>query len=369
MVDPWELILQHSYSGTPGVVYDESPKHASPGWVNGLASSDFIVDGASPGSGAVRFPSTGLSAHGDIQVVPAGDVWSPLEGLACEIVCAFDRPGGILHLGGGLLIDAGVFKFTLAAVNIPDTPAYLAIPHATYAPFPHDPSATISVPMIVNDSPIAWNQWGVLGFYYDGISTAEIRYNGELICQALTPLAPLPAPSQIVIGPTFGLIDDVKVWRLNPMRMVNDFLNRPMDSATRYCVMNWLNEIQALLDANPECAQSVLGEIGRGLRSGLQQLRLGDDDTRQRFQAAVATYDQAWTAGDFDTVAATVADLIDWLTGPDSPMFYPGIVKELLGDPCARQLSAALPPLTCDPELNSLMQTLAGYAPTSKDLS
>jgi len=55
MADPWELILDHPYTGTPGVVFDHTPGQDSHGGGVNLADGDFLSDGASPGSGAVNF--------------------------------------------------------------------------------------------------------------------------------------------------------------------------------------------------------------------------------------------------------------------------------------------------------------------------
>jgi hypothetical protein len=81
MADPWELILCHTYTGTPGVVYDQSPARGSHGVAVNLADSDFRTDGISTGSGAVAFhPNTTIR-------VAASKTWSPLGGLRGEVVC------------------------------------------------------------------------------------------------------------------------------------------------------------------------------------------------------------------------------------------------------------------------------------------
>ena len=59
MSDSWELICDHTYTGIPGVVVDSSPSAASYGQSLGLDDTDFLKDGASAGSGAVRFYKPG----------------------------------------------------------------------------------------------------------------------------------------------------------------------------------------------------------------------------------------------------------------------------------------------------------------------
>ena len=57
MADPWELVLHHTYAGTPGVILDHSPSRRSHGQPVNLTEADFLTDGVRPGSGAVRFDS------------------------------------------------------------------------------------------------------------------------------------------------------------------------------------------------------------------------------------------------------------------------------------------------------------------------
>ncbi|HEY9266360.1 MAG TPA: hypothetical protein VIQ11_17320, partial [Mycobacterium sp.] len=92
MLDPWELILHHSYSGSPGVAFDHSPGRASHGRGVDLDPSDFVLDGQSAGSGAVR-----SRRRGRIAVTPTAN-WGQLSALSIELVFRRERADGSGHL-------------------------------------------------------------------------------------------------------------------------------------------------------------------------------------------------------------------------------------------------------------------------------
>src|SRR4051794_15107716 len=104
MLEPWELILHHTYSGVPGVIFDQSPNRSSHGVAVNLGPGAFHADGATSGSGAVTFGHDGY-----IQVPTSTDVWAPLGGIRVEITCRCETVDG-----GGTLIDGGSFAFAVS---------------------------------------------------------------------------------------------------------------------------------------------------------------------------------------------------------------------------------------------------------------
>jgi hypothetical protein len=55
MSEPWELVLHHDYRGMPGVIFDRSPGRGAHGRSQNLNTpGDFLANGATAGSGAVR---------------------------------------------------------------------------------------------------------------------------------------------------------------------------------------------------------------------------------------------------------------------------------------------------------------------------
>ena len=77
MAEAWELILHHTYAGTPGVIFDHSPTHRSHGQPVNLADADrrFGTCG-SGGDGSRRGPADRSPAH--LSLVPRSMVGSRL---------------------------------------------------------------------------------------------------------------------------------------------------------------------------------------------------------------------------------------------------------------------------------------------------
>jgi len=100
MVDPWELLLHHSYTGAPGVIFDQSPSRRNHGRSINLDASDFSLDGAGSGTGSVR-----LRQNSAVRVVPS-ESWDKLTAVRCEFV-------GKYRNAGGTLIDAENFRFSV----------------------------------------------------------------------------------------------------------------------------------------------------------------------------------------------------------------------------------------------------------------
>jgi hypothetical protein len=87
MAETWELICHHTYQGIPGVVVDTSPAGASYGRAIGLNDSDFLVDGAAPGSGSVQFYKNGsIFVHADTAA------WQSIVGIKGEVILRYRGP-------------------------------------------------------------------------------------------------------------------------------------------------------------------------------------------------------------------------------------------------------------------------------------
>jgi len=226
MIEPWELLLHHSYSGTPGVIFDDSPKRRNHGRAVGLNPADYQADGLSSGSGAIRFHNNGM-----VRVVPS-EVWDGLSVVRCEIVCWCDAGGG------GVLVDGGSFKFWL----LDGAPSFQYELANTGSGKAFGPVSSDGTP------PVPFNQWVTMSFFFDGIIGNSSYSLGS------TPLtqfdsgqpAPLAATNKIVVGngldgrdPFRGLIDDIKIWRLDPKWVDKTFTHRPVDPRVRDCWDKW----------------------------------------------------------------------------------------------------------------------------------
>jgi hypothetical protein len=112
---PWELVLDHSYAGVPGMIFDRSPARAGHGTAIGIADADFLIDGSAPRSGAVRLRGGKRSIRANLN-----QQWAVTGGVAIDIVCSSEaiehngtlierpaiRAGGVSALLSTPLLDA-----------------------------------------------------------------------------------------------------------------------------------------------------------------------------------------------------------------------------------------------------------------------
>jgi hypothetical protein len=347
MTDPWELILHHAYTGTAGVVFDQSPGRGSHGVAVNLPDGDFLSDGAHPGSGAVNFQRNSMIR------VPATKNWSPLGGLRVEVVCIRDSATGI-----DVMIDGDSFMFSFRGDGFGA--------HFSSYPYPYseiwthfdaiDP--TFKVPI---------GRWMTLGFLHDGASTMELYFDGKTVARLSRPLWPVNSTTSVTVGnftatPTFGLggrIDDVKVWRINPHRVDEEFVGRPVDEGVKQCWAEWSRAFGAAADDNRDCAVRLRHLIRRAIESVIRDGLNHGDQTRDRWRLASDEYRRLWSEGNLEDIVPILADLISYLqlVGLD-PNQNPDVAA-LLNEPCLKRIADLLPHMDCDDQFTGLLGNLA----------
>lgn len=340
MAEPWELILHHTYAGTPGVIFDQSPGRGSHGVAVNLADTDFLTDGVSPGSGAVN-----LQLDSRIRVRATRN-WRPLSGLRAEVVCLLDPDIRI-----NALLDADSFRFYVRSGQLGAW--FSAYPHQ-YAQIDNHSDGfdqTFTVPA---------GQWMTLGFLHDGASTLELHYNGATIARITKPLWPINPSNSVTIGAVSGRIDDVKVWRIDPHRVDDEFTGRPVDPDVSRCWAQWGRAAGEALAANRDCAQRVRDLLRRAVQSMIRDGLNHGDETRHRLQQAAQHYRERWHADELGDIAPIIADLLAWLrlAGLD-PADNPDVAA-LLNDPCLAELLEQVPAPDCDPDFTGLLREAAG---------
>jgi Concanavalin A-like lectin/glucanases superfamily len=346
MADPWELILSHTYAGTPGVIFDQSPGRGSHGLAVNLTDGDFLTDGASPGSGAVNFQPDSMIR------VPAAKNWQPLRGLRGEVVCI--RDGASV---ADVMIDGGSFKFYFRGDGFgawfSSSPYQYAEIRSHFDGF--DP--TFHVPT---------GQWMTLGFTHDGASTMELSFNGSTVARVNSPLWPINPTGSVTIGNVSGgvsgisgRIDDVKIWRINPHRVDEEFTDRPIDESVKQCWAEWSRALGAVLRENRDCAIHLRALLLRAIDSIIRDGLNHGDQTRSRWQTASDSYRQLWSGGNLADIAPMMADLVSYLqlTGLD-PAQNPDVVA-LLNDGCLPTILGQAPPMDCDSQFRYMIGDLA----------
>lgn len=352
MSAPWELILHHSYSGTPGVAFDHSPGHAAHGRGVDLGPADFVLDGQSAGSGAVR-----TRRRGRISVTPTAS-WGQLSALSVELIFRREKADG----SGHLLSAPGSFFVGLFS----DGQLDLGVTTQWHSPGSHLGLLRHSVTL--SDHGIDHMSWVKAGYVYDGISTVQLYLNGRLAkTWADRPLEPVRPVSALTIGnaqdgllPFDGLIDDVKVWRPSPQRITHDFLIRILDGGLSDCWREWGRQFRAGLTAlatdDVECAGSLFRMVSRA-QAALAQAVTHNSTTLQAWQSAVSRYQRLWARGDVAAIGAVLTELLDTLSAAGVPLDQTAAIRELIESRCFSELVDRVPPLDCDP---ALLQMLSG---------
>lgn len=350
MANQWELICHHTYSGTPGVVYDLSPNHRSSGVTVDLADSDFVAAGATAGSGAVRFHSTDAA----IQIPPNTD-WQPLDAIRGEVTLLLDPPPA----GGGpavsRLIDAGSVQFDIRAGGlrawfVSNPLGYTEVSTALHAVVPN-----VKVPT---------GQWMTVGFLHDGVANQQLFLDGILVAATSGPLRPVQASAGVTIGnapsgglPIRGLLDDVKVWRANPRRVFDDFFDRPMDPETAACWDDYLRRLRRWMDSNPDCADRLQAEATAAANSVLRDALNHGPRLRQHLADSAKRYRAHWRAGELDSpaMARLLVELASALQAAGiAPDVNPDVMS-LRQSECLRRFRSEVGSPDCDRQFMAML--------------
>lgn len=339
MAELWELVLHHSYAGTPGVVFDQSPGRGGHGVAVNIADTDFLRDGAAERSGAVRIrPNSRID-------VPGAQAWRPLSGIRIEVVCICDEATG------GSLVVGHNFGF---GVHNGDMSSSHGFANGGGGGFRTGQSGDV-VPI---------GEWITVAWTYDGALHADFSLNGTVVKQFTNLNAPWPEVGRVTIGCRMGpdgpsghftgRIDDVKVWRLNPHRINDEFTGRPMDESVRNCWAEWFRKLHDLSRNDAECADSFATLLNEALRSSVADLITSGAATRPEFIEAMRRYRYLWAEGRLDEMPAVLADLMALLRQLGVDPNNNAAVQALRNDDCVRRIVDALP-IDCDSKFTNMI--------------
>jgi hypothetical protein len=346
MADTWELVLHHSYRGTPGVILDESPRRECHGVAVNLDPDAFGEDGAAAGSGSVSFPRS----DSRIRVPAKPEVWRRETPIRAEFVCRVDDPVGGMLLGTANFLEIEIHDGELIA-RVLDFGFVAAYSTA---------GTGIEVPT---------GNWVHVAFQYDGVTDLELSVDGSPmhVTRKFAPVTPLD--DDFFIGSDFqgnkvfqGAIDDVKVWRLNRNYIGNNFGNRPVDDSIIDCWLSWGRRVLELVREDPACAKELLALMNAAVRALLQAGLLGGDETRSRWLTSMEKYKEHWDAGDLYSVRAVIDDLDYLLKKFDLDAAHIPEVDALLNNECFLKFADILGPPRCDPEFIDIFRITDGQA-------
>lgn len=340
MADPWELILHHSYAGTPGVVFDSSPGRAAHGRAIDIDDNDFLPDGVESGSGVIDFRNGGLVR------ASVGGGWRRVDGMRVEVACLGDPDRG------GTLIAGD--KFSLSVSH-----GYLNLYLTGDTGIPSDIVRTAAISL-------SFDTWTTLGFVHDGFSRLTMTQDGNPIFSTVSSNILMGRTRTVTIGSNggatprsfAGLIDDVKVWRVNPHRVDDEFVGRPADPAVRECWRRWSDALAEATKNDPDCMKRIITEIRDAVRSLHLAGNLAGGDVRRAWDSAAESYRSSWTQGEPGSVVPALADLVSTLRIAQIDPADNAAVRRLAGDPCLKSIAGQLPSLDCDPDFTGLIGDL-----------
>ncbi|GEM_PF-2785098 len=343
--EPWELILHHTYSGTPGVIFDHSPGRGAHGVGVGLDPGDFLLDGATAGSGAVRF-----FRRKAIRVTPTRG-WDHLGAFRADVTFKAEvaKAAGRLFTGEqnffGALFNGETIDFGFR------TASGFQRFHVRF-----------------DESGVDPREWTTASIAHDGISRVQLNLNGSVAGvwedRVLQPVATVPS---VTIGNERnsslgfeGLIDDVKIWRPNPHRVTGDFTDRIVKSGVADCWVQWGREFRRVLSdlaaRDPEC----FGRITRLLEdiptNVLAPGLAANAAARQALAQAVADYSRLWSQGHLAQIRPVLIGLRDALHNNGIDLEGSAAFQALANDRCFQDLVRHIPPLDCDAAFTQMLR-------------
>ncbi|MFZ1985352.1 MAG: LamG-like jellyroll fold domain-containing protein [Desulfatitalea sp.] len=362
MTSTFELICHHTYKGL-AVDLSDYDSHAQ------AINTEFLDDGALPGSGAARFPLPQSRI-----LVPASPASKSLGGIQVEVTLRRTRP-----LNDVSTLVAGHDSFSLSLVETELRAGF----HGKRSPLiagntglPTDSGGVRSA----RGSVVLGSKWMTLGFLHDGIDTMELYADGQLIARRTDLLASVSpvGPLGISIGndPTGdgfcflgGEIDEVKIWRLDPSIMDRQFFERPVDKVVADCWDRFFRSLAKALSRYPDCARRIDGALIAMIDGIRRTLMAKDPETRDRYIKACEQYLRLWRQGKLDSpeMAKLIEDWCAWLGIVGVAFKDDPALKDLLQSDCLKKVLAECAPLDCDPQTLALIRLVMKNCPQCVD--
>jgi len=350
----WELICHHTYKWQ-GVATDLS-LYDSHGIAENLSSIDFLADGATPGSGAWRFH---LNSRVAVATNPG---WRPLVGLRVEATIRMP----VLASHRQIVIEAHK-SFRLYTMDRYLFGAFHGNP-AVYPQQDWDIVSTYKDGLQIPGYRVPLNKWIRVVFEHDGLTQMRLSVDGVAVTSPRGVLSGVPGvgPKGICIGnsvvdgeqPFPGDIDEIKVWRLDPRAVRNQFLGRPIDQATADCWARHVRSLTAAFAKYPDCAKKLTAEMRAALDRWLRVIVAQGPETRQRFDDVREEYAKLWREGKLHgpEMRKLLRDWCAWLRLVGIDPCGDERAQAIKQSECWRMVSKELAGVDCDPQAIALMR-------------
>jgi hypothetical protein len=214
---------------------------------------------------------------------------------------------------------------------------------------------------------VPYGKWVTLGFIHNGFDTMELYADGQLIARRTNLLGAVPSvgPLGVCIGNEpegndthwDGDIDEVKVWRVNPHAMDEEFFSRPVTDDVARCWARFFRSLAMALEQNPDCARQIQAAIRNALDRVRRTIIGKGPETRARYFRTSHDYLQLWRAGKLDSpqMAELCADWCAWLRLVGVSLRDDPALRVLLESDCLKKIVADCEPLNCDPQFCALV--------------
>lgn len=378
----WELICHHTYKldGLP-VDLSDYDNHGE------AVDTTFLPDGIAAGSGALNFQSGGR-VH-----IPVSPAWQTLQGLRIEVTARLNGQRSLPRTlirgsgtSGGISFLFCVWNRELIASYATAKPTFPGANHERIGSvsdpiqYPKDPVYQVpfdpwmqSVPYRLHEYStyqVPFDRWVTFGFVHNGLDAMELYADGQLVARRTGLLTGVPGVGAegvfIGTGGTYathvldGDIDEIKVWRLDPHLMDEQFFSRPVDQAVAACWARFFRSLAKALDRFPDCRQFIQGALDDALDRLLRAIAAEGPETWERFLRTSREYRQLWQAGKLDSpeMAKLFADWCTWLRLVGISFEEDPALQDLLQSECLKNVLAECEPLDCDPQAAALLQLI-----------
>jgi hypothetical protein len=351
MAITWELICHHTYAGTPGVVYDRSPLRTSHGTAVNLADGDFLADGAVPGSGSVSF----RRSDGVIHIPCTTDVWKSIVGIKGEVTLRRELATQ------GFILDSNAFQLFVRSGMLN---GWFSSAPTQYAQI-NSAWDAVGQPYLVPAG-----RWITLGFLHDGFGVLELSVDGQTVARKHGVYHAVNAPGSRGVGignalaggaQIEGEIDEVKIWRLNPRKMEEEFRDRPMDPATAECWRRFQRELIAALGRHPECAKLLSLAIREAIDGMRRRVQAVGPKAQERLTTLQEKYQELWRKGKVGSpaMAQVFEEIIALLRSAGVDFDSDPRLRDLVNSGCLKRIIAELTPMDCDRQAAKLIRSIA----------
>jgi hypothetical protein len=221
-------------------------------------------------------------------------------------------------------------------------------------------SSQISIPV---------GQWVKLTFEHNGFNGMRILIDDQVAATSgAINAVPGAGPSGVAIGNAvatnngyfLGDIDSVLIWRLDPETMVKNFFARPLTPELADCWTEFFRSLNEAFRNNPDCARWLVNVIEQLIKAFRQALIQKSEAKRKELTDMHDAYSALWREGKVDDpqMTALAKRMRAWLEAEDVIDPADPALRHIFDHPCFELLLRQLSPLSCDPQVLALLQSL-----------